>query len=863
MIIRTSTASNVSSTTLNLYPNQFVSYKTKQGPDWIKKNLDYFTTLAFSQYMKNKDTFCHNYNLVKGIIREEDFYLDRKEAGNEIKSWADEVVEKVGLPNHVKHYPILNPPLNTLVGEQSKRPDEIRVKAFDDDSKNEELQFKTEFLQQQIIENATNIIKMKAAQQGQQIDPQSLQDAISEKVQEYMTDYTSTAEKWANRTIEALKVEFNIKEISEDCFRDLLIAGREFFHIHERNTKTGFAVENVNPKNVWYLTLPDKKYMKDAYAIGTIHVMELSEILNRFNLSKEEIDELRDGVQELGLLKAQTSNLDLPGANGWSSVKYDAYSPLIAQQRMIGLSMLQENEDPMGEWLGVSSNVNTFGNKYIVTQAYWCSKIKIGKVTFVNEQGELEVRIVDESYRPIPNQVSIEWEYDNRWYKGLNIANRIYQAEPFELLDYSPIIGVVHEIKNVDEGKSFIDLLKPFQTMYNVCINQLWLLLEKEIGVVYSGNIRDVSIPKDGDGQDALDMWEQEARHKGIMWNDDSPENRKAPTSYNTAQSKSIDLSRAKEMETRYNLAMQMKNEAWELVGITKERTGSVAATQTATGTNAAVSQSYAQTEPYFAQHEYVMNDVCQALLDAAQYIETQKPTSTLNYVSTEGEQVFLQVNTDDIKMRDLKVFATSRSEDKEAITELRGLSQTILQNGGTPYDVTVLYTTNSIRQMKQVYKELRDKMYEIEDNEQKQKQQDLDQQQQQFEYQQQAQLQKDEADREFQGEQNELNRMTEVEVALIRAESIEKAAKNGTPESGQYEIGQFEKLGQDQQASDRDYSLKLQKINDERQKTVDNIRLQLQKIRVERERLQAQITMKKLDRASQMRNKAKAKSKK
>ena len=857
MIIKTSTANNVASTTLFLYPDQFVSYKKKQTADWIKQNLDYFTTVAFSQYMKNKDTFCHNYNLVKGIIRPEDFSIG-PDAPEDLRSFTDNLVQRVGLPNHVKHYTILNPPLNTLVGEQSKRPDEQRVKAFDEDSKNEELQFKTQALQSLIIENATNLIKVQSAQAGQQIDPQHLQQMVQDKVKEYMTDYTSTAEKWANRTLEAMKVEFNLKEISEDCFRDLLLSNREFYHIYEKNTKTGFAVENLNPKNAWYLTLPDKKYIKDAYAVGTIHVMELSEILQRFNLSKEEIDELRMGVQELGLLHAQTSNLDIPGAHGPDSVKYDPYSPLIAQQRMIGLSLLQENEDPMGEWLGVSSNVNTFGNKYIVTQAYWQSKVKIGKVTFINEQGEIEVKLVDESYQKIPTEVDVEWEYDNRWYKGLNIANRIYQAEPFEFLDYSPIIGVVHEIKNTDESRSFIDLLKPFQTIYNICMNQLWLLLEKEIGVVYSGSIRDVPVPKDGDAQDATDMWLQEARHAGIMWNDDSPENRKAPTSYNGNQAKSIDLSRYKEMETRYNLAMQMKNEAWELVGITKERTGSIAATQTATGTNAAVSQSYAQTEPYFAQHEYVLNDVCQALIDAAQYIETQKPFSTQSYISTEGEQVLLQINSDDLKMRDFKVFVTSRAEDREAITSLRNLSQTILQNGGTPYDITVLYTTNSVRQMRQIYKELRDKMYEIQDQEQQQKQQQLDQQQAQFEYEQQAALEKDQADKDFEAQQKDLDRMTEIEVALIRAESAEKAAMNATPESGQYELAEYEKLGMSKLQADREYSLKLQKMQQERQSNIDNIKLQLKKIQVEREKLRSQMLMKKMDRVAQMKKAAK-----
>ena len=844
MIIKNGIADNVNALALGLFPDQFVSITAKKGKKFIKTNMDYFTNIGVAQILKNRETFVHNYNLVKGIVRKEDFYL-QPEAGD-AKAFGDKLIDEVGLPAHIQHYTILNPPLNSLVGEQGKRPDEVRVKAFDDDSKNEELQYKTQFLQTQIIANAKQSILMNAAQQGQQIPDDQLQQMSEDQVKEYMTDYTSTAEKWANRTIEALKVEFNMKEVSEDCFRDLLICNREFYHIYENNSKTGFGVENLNPKNVWYLTLPDKKYMKEAYAIGTCHVMELSEIINRFNLSKAEIDELRDNRQEIGFLKARESNLGKEGETGWGTVKYDTYSPLIMQQRMLAEAELMDNEDPIGAWLGVSSNVSTFGYKYIVTQAYWISKIKVGKVTYVDKDGNIQVKLVDETYESIPNEVEVEWEYENRWMRGLNIANRVYQADSFELLDYSPIMGVVHEIKNVSEGRSFIDQIKPYQAIYNVCLNQLWMLLDKEIGNVYQGSIRHIPTPKDGDPQDALDMWEQEARTRGILMTDDSPENLKSPSNFNMF--KNIDLSRSQEMSTRWQMAQQIKIEAWELVGITRERLGSVAATQTATGTNAAVSQSYAQTEPYFLQHEYVFNDVCQAMLDAAQYVETQKEFSTMTYVNTEGEQAFMNVNTDDLKMRDLKVFATSRSEDKEALQSLRQLSTSILQNGGTPYDVTVLYTTNSIRQMRQIYKDLRDKMFKIQQDQQQLEEQKVQQAQQQAQAQMEQAAQQHEQDQQFEAEQNDLDRQARIEEAYIRAESIEKAAMNAGPEAGGYEVSEIDKMNLESAQKDREYVANQQDRIAKRQTELLKIREGLAKIAAEREKIQNDRLMKQID---------------
>ena len=93
-------------------------------------------------------------------------------------------------------------------------------------------------------------------------------------------------------------------------------------------------------------------------------------------------------------------------------------------------------------------------------------------------------------------------------------------------------------------------------------------------------SLRHIPVPKDGDAQDALDMWEMEARNRGVVFVDDSPENLKAPSSFN--QFTSLDLTRTQEIQARYTLAQQMKIECWELIGMSKQRMGSIAASETA-----------------------------------------------------------------------------------------------------------------------------------------------------------------------------------------------------------------------------------------------------------------------------------------
>jgi len=105
--------------------------------------------------------------------------------------------------------------------------------------------------------------------------------------------------------------------------------------------------------------------------------------------------------------------------------------------------------------------------------------------------GNEQTILVDENYKSgtIPTQQSLEWGWINEWWQGIKIGPDIYHIKPFRLLDYCPIIGTVYEIKNT-EARSLVDLMKPFQVIYNVCMNQLFELLKKEIGNVASINIR-------------------------------------------------------------------------------------------------------------------------------------------------------------------------------------------------------------------------------------------------------------------------------------------------------------------------------------------------------------------------------------
>ena len=268
---------------------------------------------------------------------------------------------------------------------------------------------------------------------------------------------------------------------------------------------------------------------------------------------------------------------------------------------------------------------------------------------------------------------------------------------------------------------------------------------------------------------------------------------------------------------------------------MSRQRLGSVTASESATGTNTAIQQSYAQTEPLFVAHEYIMGQLYQAIIDAALYVESKKPQSTISYITSEGESAFVTVNGTDLRFRDLKVYLTNRPEDKEMFNEIRGLSQAVIQNGGSLHDVIELYSTNSVRQMKRVFKTLKDRQDQLQDQQMQQKQQQLDQQQQA------TQAQLEQAQQQYEQKvandnyNAELDRINKKEIALIAAES-KAGPLSDVDKSGSPDVLEIEKLSAERDSASRDYQMKMQDTMTKNRLAAEKLQLEKEKLQVARE---------------------------
>jgi hypothetical protein len=381
-----------------------------------------------------------------------------------------------------------------------------------------------------------------------------------------------------------------------------------------------------------------------------------------------------------------------------------------------------------------------------------------------------------------------------------------------------------------------VDQMKVYQITYNICLNQLYLLLEKEVGIAVLYNLRQLPKYKDMTDEDALDKMTTLAKEQGIVGIDDSPENTKGASTFN--QFTRLDLTRTQEIQSRISLATWAKTQCWELLGFTPQRMGNTVASETATGINQSLSQSFAQTEPITTTHEQIMNLVYQQLIDTAQYVEASKPLSTITYVNSDLQDIFFTVNGDDLKMRDLQVFVTNRSDDKRKLEEIRQLSMAYAQNQLHPYYTTMIQTSQSVSEIREFLKGDMKKKEEQQAQQQQMQQQQMEQQKQIAE--QQQALQKQMADQKiaFDTEQRDLDRKKDLMVAQINAARYAQdndINDNQVPDA--LEVGRF---NTDYTRMMKELDMRQQDLNQKKERSLSESDIKKEELRLKEKEIDA-----------------------
>jgi hypothetical protein len=213
---------------------------------------------------------------------------------------------------------------------------------------------------------------------------------------------------------------------------------------------------------------------------------------------------------------------------------------------------------------------------------------------------------------------------------------------------------------------------------------------------------------------------------------------------------------------------MLIEQQGFMQLGITPQRQGTITASETATGTQTAVNNSYAITEIYFEQFSNYRRRKLQMLLELSQYVEGQGEGDVVKqYTTSDLGRAFIKVNSTDLLLKDFGVYLMNSAEQqrKKDLVE-----QILLKNNQSMMPLSKLIQTVRLDSLADIQKKLEEQEVEMQKQEQAKQQQAMEMQQQQI----QAQSEQADKARAFEAEQNELDRQNKIMIEKLRGIAAE-----------------------------------------------------------------------------------------
>jgi hypothetical protein len=860
---------------------------------FMKASMDALEAIGRMQWVSNYD-LKENYDLIRGRFIFQ-HYLDR----NDMFDLSSAVSQEFNMPSYIKHYDITSKAVNVLVGEYLKRPDGFRVRANDKESSNEIKRMKTEMLHSYVQSKIAEEINNKLIQQGldpyrnefkneeeqaeyQELIQQQTQALTPPQLEDYLrNDYFTAAEQFGQHIIELDKDRFNLKEVEAKEFEDMLVADRCFRHFFL--TATGYAQETWNPLNTFFHRSPEVEYTDDGDYVGRVFWLSKAQIIDRYGwmMTQKQIEALYPkeeykGTGDSGILNEAYSASIYPFGDyrdymmQVNALGYDPHTgfPGGGMNQMNQMTT-QDIDVLFGSGFGLNFRATDI---IMVTEAYWKSQRKIGKLNFIDpETGELTSQIIDETFNPKlfgikevkttfeesvePNTVA--WTWVTQVWKGVKInvnyadssaqnndVNKFSQRAlyvgvepaPFQFKgQYNPfiacklpVVGRVFNNRNGD-SMSLVDLLKPYQVLYNVSLNQVYELSQREVGKFVLMDMNLIPNLKDWGGGENFEKFLAVAKAIGI-----APVDTKASgagmTSFASSNSYQVlDASETDRIAGKLNLAILIEDQAYKQIGITPQRLGTIAASETATGINQSVSNSYAQTESYFEKFSNYKRRCLQANIEIAQFVYSKEKDITLNYTMSDLSRGFVNITDPDLLLRDLGVYPTF---SQEITRQLETIRQLAINNNTTNMPMSALtdmLTMNSVREIQQALRKSEDNF-----NKQQQAAQEAEMQQAQAALE--AEAAEKQADRDLKKYEIDTKANTELQKVTLQGISNESSF-NPELDLTDKLIAQKDIALKEQQLSSQNYTSQQQLVNQQ----IDSIR----KNKLEKEKMLSDKQMK------------------
>lgn len=813
----------------NLYNSAFPRQKlplSKKGKKWQEDCVNYIIGEGnvtsggnSTSYYGELQTY---YNLYNSIFDEKDF-----------KSITNPFKVEDGFPATPHDFNIIRPKVDLLIGEETKRPLNFRVIRTSQEATSEMQEKEKQMILQYIEASITARMSPEEAQQFQQ-QLQSGEIMPPEQIAKYMDkDYKDIVENTAYHSLTYLREKLDLDNEFIKGWKDGLISGREIYYVGVLNAEP--YAERVNPICFSYDKSPDLEFIEDGSWCCRKMRMPITEVYDRYydKLEEKDLDKLEEMIGST------------PGRNLGDRSPVD-----------IGIQ-LRIYDNPIFEGAG-KSLVN-------VWHCCWKSFKKIFYVTTTDDAGQPQINIVDETYQPVGNEVSIEPDWIIEVWEGYRAGSDLYFGiQPIEYQHVSidnpnsqklPYCGAIYSNTN-SKPRSLVSILKPLQYMYIVLWYRLELAIARDKGKVVNMDI--TQIPKSMNISPA--KWMHYLSSVGVNfinpyeegWNIPGREGGK-PAQFN--QITALDLTMSNVIAEYIQLMDKIEELAGTISGITQQREGAVSSSEMVGNVERSVVQSSHITEPLFWVHNQCKRRVLNMLLNTAKGAWEETGKQKLQYIFDNGERAFLDI-TPKFYYEDMDVFVSDTSKDLENIQKLQQLIQPAMQNGASLLEAAEILTNDNFNIIKQKLKDMQTRQEQVQQQQQEAEAQQQQQLQQMQNEAKQQELMLQEAQMDLQRYQIDQDNQTKIAVAQINAyrgtEELDQD-QNGIPDP--IEIGKqaIEQQKINQEAYNKRYEAKQkreiedQKIQLEKDKMKHETELQKAKddAAYEREKLKARTALK------------------
>ena len=813
----------------NLYNSAFPRQKlplSKKGRKWQEDCVNYIIGEGnvtsggnSTSYYGELQTY---YNLYNSIFDEKDF-----------KSITNPFKVEDGFPATPHDFNIIRPKVDLLIGEETKRPLNFRVIRTSQEATSEMQEKEKQMILQYIEASITARMSPEEAQQFQE-QLQSGEIMPPEQIAKYMDkDYKDIVENTAYHTLTYLREKLDLDNEFIKGWKDGLISGREIYYVGVLNAEP--YVERVNPIYFSYDKSPDLEFVEDGSWCCRKMRMPITEVYDRYydKLEEKDLDKLEEMIGST------------PGRNLGDRSPVD-----------MGIQ-LRIYDNPIFEGTG-KSLVN-------VWHCCWKSFKKIFYVTTADDTGQPQINIVDETYQPVGNEISVEPDWIVEVWEGYRAGSDLYFGiQPIEYQHVSidnpnsqklPYCGAIYSNTN-SKPRSLVSILKPLQYMYIVLWYRLELAIARDKGKVVNMDI--TQIPKSMNISPA--KWMHYLSSVGVNfinpyeegWNIPGREGGK-PAQFN--QITALDLTMSNVIAEYIQLMDKIEELAGTISGITAQREGAVSSSEMVGNVERSVVQSSHITEPLFWVHNQCKRRVLNMLLNTAKGAWEETGKRKLQYIFDNGERAFLDI-TPKFYYEDMDVFVSDTSKDLENIQKLQQLIQPAMQNGASLLEAAEILTNDNFNIIKQKLKDMQTRQEQMQQQQQEAEAQQQQQLQQMQNEAKQQELMLQEAQMDLQRYQIDQDNQTKIAVAQINAyrgtEDMDQN-DNGIPDVAELGKQALEQQKINQEAYNKRYEAKQkreiedQKIQLEKDKMKHETELQKAKddAAYEREKLKARTALK------------------